>query len=487
MVIKKDKDSFISYLEDTSNLKGDAESLYIPENIQEAEGVIEELYREGKPMTFSAARTGTTAGCVPDGGVIVSLEKLNRIVDIDCDEKRVIVEAGCTLSDLERELNGFNLIFRPQPTESLAFVGGAISTSASGLRGYKYGSVRRYVERIKVVIGEGFVIDIPRGRFKAQGRNFSFSYKGRDFRFSLPSYVMPQVKSQAGYFVVDDMDLIDLFIGSEGTLGCVLEIELKVQDIASDIFDCVVFFPQEQDGINFVTRVNKLKREGVIYPSSLEFLDRNSLELVGDKYPSFLKYGCAVYFEQELERQEDKDHIINFWCETIKNSGVSLEDCWLAENIRERRQVYEFRHAIPQRINEFLREYRQVKISSDIAVREDVFMEMYNFYYNKAQSKKIPYVNFGHIGEGHLHFNFLPRNDKEREIALKCLKEFILKGISLGGTISAEHGIGKLKRDYLVLMYGDKHIREMAITKRYFDPKGLFNRGNIFAYDMLNN
>ena len=148
-MIIKNNSQIQSYLEDTSNIKGSAEYLYIPQSCQELKSCINDLIKIKTAFTISAGRTGTTGGCVPQSGVIVSLENLNKIISIDSQAKTVVLEAGVSLESLELAANKQGLSFRACPTESLALIGGAISTAASGVRGFGYGSIRKYVRKIE--------------------------------------------------------------------------------------------------------------------------------------------------------------------------------------------------------------------------------------------------------------------------------------------------------------------------------------------------
>ncbi len=484
MIIKTDSSDFLAYLEDTSNLKGFADTLYIPENKLEICEILRDCNMRRKPLTCSGARTGTTGGCVPLRGGILSLEKLNKVIDIEVVDKIAKVEAGVPLSVLEEKLNKFGLTFSPQPTESLALIGSAVSTGASGVRGFKYGSIRSYIRAIEIVLSDGTLMLLKRGKVKAKGRNFFFTYGKKDFKFSLPTYILPSVKTQAGYFVCENMDLIDLFIGSEGTLGVIVAVEIAVQNKSEAIFDGVVFFDTEKGGFNFVEKVIQRKKKRMFSPTSIEFFDGNSLEFLSDEYSHIPKKGCAIYFEQEASK-DSYENLMNMWINLFKESGVDLECVWIGDNPRERLRIYEFRHRLPEKINEFLRKHHQKKLSTDIAVPDKNFYKMYDFYKKEAKKLKISYVNFGHIGERHLHFNFLPRNEEEYLLGQETIKRFIHYSVSLKGTVSAEHGIGKIKKEYLKVMFGIDHIKEMAQLKAYFDPYFILGENNIFDKDIL--
>ena len=283
------------------------------------------------------------------------------------------------------------------------------------------------------------------------------------------------------------MDLIDIFIGSEGTLGVVISCSLDLQKAAFSAFDGLIFFPKEEIALEFVTSVKDLKTRGVLNPASLEFFDNNSLDLLREDY-AFIPDKCwAVYFEQEVEKKTQQEALLEAWEKLLEEKGAMLDKSILADTPKEREKIFDLRHKLPQKINEFLRRHKQVKVASDIAVPDDKFRIMYSFYKDVAENSGLDYVNFGHIGESHLHFNFLPKNAKENQKARGCLEQFYRMAVSLGGTISAEHGIGKIKKPYLRVMYSDREIREMAALKRYFDPDCLLGLDNIFDKKLLLN
>jgi len=162
-----------------------------------------------------------------------------------------------------------------------------------------------------------------------------------------------------------------------------------------------------------------------------------------------------------------------------------LDDSWFATDEADARRMREFRHQLPVLVNEWLTRHGQRKISTDMAVPDDAFAAMLRFYKETLGASGLQYVIFGHIGDNHVHVNILPRDDMEAERAREIYSQFVRRAVSVGGTISAEHGIGKLKRDYLPLLYTEKHLREMAALKRAFDPSCILGRGNIFAEEFL--
>jgi D-lactate dehydrogenase (cytochrome) len=136
-------------------------------------------------------------------------------------------------------------------------------------------------------------------------------------------------------------------------------------------------------------------------------------------------------------------------------------------------------------MNEWFARHNQRKVSTDMAVPDEVFAGMLRFYQDSLRGGNLRYTIFGHIGDNHVHVNILPRDDTEAARAREIYRTFIRRAVDVGGTISAEHGIGKLKREYLSELYGEEHLREMAELKKSFDPAGILGRGNMFSEEFL--
>jgi D-lactate dehydrogenase (cytochrome) len=172
---------------------------------------------------------------------------------------------------------------------------------------------------------------------------------------------------------------------------------------------------------------------------------------------------------------------MNEWLALLERNGALSEESWFATNEQDQAKLREFRHALPVLMNEWFARHNQRKVSTDMAVPDEAFAGMLRFYQDNLRSSELRYTIFGHIGDNHVHVNILPRNDDEAAKAWEIYRKFIRRAVNVGGTISAEHGIGKLKREYLRELYGEEHLREMAAMKRAFDPTGILGRGNIFS------
>ena len=258
MLVKSEQDSIQSFLADASNLAGGhASRVIMPESSEEVAEALAQASRELTPVTVAGAGTGIVGGRVPFGGVVLSTERLNRIVEIVRENGGgyATVGAGVVLSDLQREAGARGLLYPPDPTESSCYVGGTVATNASGARTFKYGPTRNYVRRLKVALATGDVLDVRRGEIHAdgEGRLRVPLGGGRMIEARLPSFAMPSTrKHAAGYYVARGMDLVDLFVGSEGTLGVVTEVEVSLLPRPEGVLAGVVFFRDEESLLAFV-------------------------------------------------------------------------------------------------------------------------------------------------------------------------------------------------------------------------------------------
>jgi D-lactate dehydrogenase (cytochrome) len=306
---------------------------------------------------------------------------------------------------------------------------------------------------------------------------------------------MPQVRKHAsGYYVAPGMDVIDLFIGSEGTLGVIVEVEVRLLLKPEGLLSGVVFFKSEDDLLAFVKEVRERslqKRGGPatgvagIDARALEYFDIESLRFLRQKYERVPEEAIgAIFFEQETTPATE-DSLMSEWLGLLERHEALSEDSWFATNEVYQTKLREFRHALPVLMNEWFARHNQRKVSTDMAVPDEAFAGMLRFYQDSLRNSDLRYTIFGHIGDNHVHVNILPRDDEEAAKAWEIYRKFIHRAVEVGGTISAEHGIGKLKREYLRELYGEEHLREMAALKRAFDPAGILGRGNVFAEDYL--
>lgn len=307
-----------------------------------------------------------------------------------------------------------------------------------------------------------------------------------------PPRIRPvRVKSTAGYWGGTPLDWIDLFIGSEGTLGVITEIELRLSRKPESVFGGLAFFRTEEQALSFVRLA--ASQDGP-RPSVLEFFDAAGIRLAAGRESGAGKSfsfpfdpesaGCAVYFEQECttDRMEES---LDGYGRLLSRCGSSLDEAWGAMDERELRRIADFRHALPEAINTVIGQRKRIhpaihKVSTDFAVPEESFHGLFRFYREHLDPTGLEYVIFGHIGENHVHLNVLPGSEEELTAAVQVGRDLAIEAVRLGGTVSAEHGIGKLKKHLLALQFGPEDLDSMIRLKKELDPGCILGRGSLF-------
>ncbi|HLI46744.1 MAG TPA: FAD-binding oxidoreductase [Geobacterales bacterium] len=513
IILNKDKEKIKDYLSDESNIiTGFADEVIFANNEDEVIKAIIEANSKRKRLTISGAGTGITGSRVPLGGAVISLENFTRIeripkeneelviyrefdkeysIILGKDEKSyyAILPPAIPIRILKKIVEDKGLFYPPDPTETSSFIGGNVATNASGARTFKYGSTRDYVRRLRIVLPFGDILDVERGRYFFVDRKLTLETSQGKIELELPSYNMPPVeKNAAGYYVKDNMDLIDLFIGSEGTLGVFTEIEVKLIKKPSFISAVFAYFEIEDKAIDFAKKVRREAKNSRIDVLAIEFFDSNSLSFIRDKYGNRIPKNANALIDLEIEGDNEEDLEKNF--EKI----LEISDEYGGEAyIIDVSEAKEIRHSLPAGVNNYVRIHGTKKVATDIAVPEENFDKMYKFYHEVGINSGIKYVLFGHIGNFHLHFNFLPRNQDELTRAEKYIVSLWKKAIELNGTVSAEHGVGKKyyvenssKKPLISLMYDKNTILNFANLKKKLDPNLILNIGNIIPEEYFN-
>ncbi|MDP3684901.1 MAG: FAD-linked oxidase C-terminal domain-containing protein, partial [Ignavibacteria bacterium] len=377
--------------------------------------------------------------------------------------------------------------YPPDPTETNCFIGGTIATNASGAKTFKYGATRNFVLELEIILADGDKLLLKRGEVIAEKNVLSLQTENENIlSLQLPNYKMPKVKNASGYFVNETMDAIDLFIGSEGTLGVITKAKLKILPFPIDVLSCVAFFPEEVAGLAFIEEARTLSYSSrtansleSIDARALEFFDSHTLEFLRKDYPQVdEKAACAVWFEQELTAQNE-DTAAELWLELIMKHSGDVDKAWIGVDDKDKALLHEFRHAISSKVNEYISKNNLKKLGTDVAVPDEHFSNYYFYCKSLVEKESLDYVAYGHFGNSHLHLNMLPKNEEEFQKGKMIYKTICQKAIELGGTVSAEHGIGKNKREYLLMMYGVEAIQEMIKLKQVFDPNMILGSGNL--------
>lgn len=475
---------------------GHADHVAMPCDEDELGEALSAIVNNGNTLTVQGARTGITGGAVPTDGAIINLSRMKEIGPVQPDESgntgSVTVQPGATLDAIREAVAMEGLFFPPDPTETTASIGGMVACNASGAMSYHYGPTRAWINALRILLPHGDVLALRRGEQHTKGREFALTTEqGRRIEGRLPSYSAPNVKSAAGYFVDDDMDLIDLFIGSEGTLGIISEIELRLIRKPPAIAGLTAFLPNEGAAISLVEVI----RDSDLAPIAVEFFSSSALDLLREGRATRAPFAelpelpdhfdTAIYIEFHGVDGDEVDEQIMAAAEMMTELGASEDDAWCATNSHEMERLKAFRHATPELVNLLIDERRKTcpdltKLGTDMSVPDHELRHIMQAYHTGLNTAGLEYVIFGHIGNNHLHVNIIPRDMNDYTVGKELYLAWADEVIRVGGSVSAEHGIGKIKVPFLKRMLGPKGIEEMRLLKKLFDPDNQLGRGNLF-------
>lgn len=515
-----------AYLSDESKLSAKPfEYLFFPKSESELAVVVKRLNQQKVPFTIAGARTGLVGGCVPQEGALISLEYLDKVMDVYRDvpsgEWRIKAQTSVSLKNLDGMLRAKQMPFLeqspdelvrrhyaefredpeqyfypPDPTEMSASLGGSVVTNASGARTFRYGPTRAWVRGMRVFLANGEYLDIPRGKYfsSPEGQFIVCDSKGDAAVIDIPTYPQPRTKCTAGLFSAPRMDLIDLFIGSEGVLGIVTSVDIALLRREPKV-SIIQFVDSDEQAVQLA---DALRAEDRIQLDFLEFYSGNALNLLRrlqSEEPSTVgmppipeNAEAAVFFEMSFDpHQENQDFSILEM--VIRSCGANLERSWAGYESRELDRFKVFRHMLPETINSIIAERKKQypgihKLGTDMAVPDGHMSEMWDLYRSSCEGLQLEWCAFGHIGNNHVHVNILPKNLEELEKGMRLYEIFAQRAVSLGGSVSAEHGIGKIKAKFLKYMFTAEQIDQMRRIKKALDPQGLINPNDIFSVEV---
>ncbi|MFL5263681.1 MAG: FAD-binding oxidoreductase [Anaeromyxobacteraceae bacterium] len=416
------------------------EVLALVESAEEVRRVFAIATRHRIPVVPVAARSGKSGGSLAlAGGIAVSVERMNRVLEISAEDLTARVEPGVITGELQRQVEAHGLFYPPDPNSlDLCTIGGNVAENAGGPRALKYGVTREYVLGLEVVL--------PTGEILRTGRR--------------------TIKGVAGY------DVTALLVGSEGTLGIVTEVTLKLLPRPRHVSTALVVFADVETAARAVSRV---LAAGVI-PRCLELLDDTALAACARSAP--FKFppgaGAAVLVETDGNDEEAVFGEIVRVAELVQADAAG--EVIVAQNEAQRREIWETRKYLS--VN--LRQLHPLKLSEDVAVPRSRIPEMVRRTREIGARYGFLVATYGHAGDGNLHANVLFDREEERPRVEAAVGEVLRAAVDLGGTITGEHGVGLAKRDFLVYEQGEALVALQRRLKAVFDPLGLLNPGKIF-------
>ncbi len=436
-----DRDRLEPYGRDESDLGvHPPEILALVESAREVQAVLAVATRHRIPVVPVGARTGKSGGTLAlSGGIALSLERMNRILEIRPEDLTARVEPGVVLGTFQAEVEKHGLFYPPDPNSyDTCSLGGNVAENAGGPRALKYGVTREYVLGLEVVL--------PTGEILRTGRR--------------------TIKGVAGY------DLTALFVGSEGTLGVVTEITVKLLPRPRHVATALVVFRNVEDAARAISRV---LASGVI-PRCLELLDDVSLAACARTAPFRFPpdAGAAVLVEADGNAEEAVFAEIVRVAELVQADAAG--EVIVAQNEAQRREVWETRKFLS--VN--LKALHPRKLSEDIAVPRSRIPDMVKATREIGARHGFLVATYGHAGDGNLHANVLFDREEERPRVEAAVADILRAAVDMGGTITGEHGVGLAKRDFLEYEQGRELVALQRRVKEVFDPLGILNPGKIF-------
>lgn len=425
------------YLSDTlGRRKGEASALVFAKSTEEVSKVLQFAYANKIPVTPRGAGTNLVGSTVPvDGGIILDLSQMNRILELDTESMTVTVEPGLLLQDLQAYVEEHDLFYPPDPGEKASSIGGNISTNAGGMRAVKYGVTRDYVRGLEVVTADGTVLTVG-------GKN---------------------VKDASG------LSLKHLYIGSEGTLAVITKCVLKVIPKPETSLSILVPYPDLKTGIGSVLSILRADAN----PTAVEFMERNVVKL-GEDF-SGVRYPCPEAGSYILLTFDGREGEVAASAERIQTLALSSGalDYILLTDPQQAADIWKVRGALVKAV-EAVSEQEPV----DIVVPINRTAEFIGYINQLEQSSGMRMVSFGHAGDGNVHLCVVRGNRDEatwqRELHENMDKAYH-KAYQLGGIASGEHGIGISKRRYFLRETHWENLRAMNLIKDALDPLHILN------------
>lgn len=430
----------VSYSYDSSDHNGRPDAAVWPACTDQVARVMSIASTNRIPVTPRGAGTGLAGAAVPlEGGIVMDLSRMNRILDLRIQDRQVVVQPGVVYADLDRALMPHGFFFPPDPASSQACtIGGNVATNAGGIRGAKYGVTRDYVLALEVVLADGRVMRTGSGC----------------------------LKSSSGY------DLVRLFVGSEGTLGIITEITIKISPRPTARRTAEACFPELGKAGSAVAEII----EAGIVPSVLEILDANTIRALRDPGGMELPDAEAILL---VETDAFTDHEAAFQMERVtelmkRNGAIQIRE---ADTASETEALWRARKSAGSAAAAL----RTNNISEDVGVPISKVPELLSRLSASVSAYGLPFVIFGHAGDGNLHPKIMyDKADPSQAAAVEAAAgELFSLACSLGGTLTGEHGIGIAKAPYMLLEHDPVAIEMMRRVKEAFDPDNILNPGKM--------
>jgi FAD/FMN-containing dehydrogenase len=451
--LARDEDVRRAYSADASGLVLVPDAVARPTTAEEVAALLAESTASRTAVTAAGAQTSTTAASITDRGILLSLRGMTRTIEIDSGARVARCEPGVLVGELKRACAAHGLLLPLDPTsEEECTVGGSVACNASGARSLRYGATRPHVRALRVALADGTLTELRRPQLE---------------------------KNTVGYQLAHDP--IDWFVGSEGTLGVVVETEFSLLPLPEAVIGLALPFASEMESLRFVVAA---RESALVHPRCLEFFDVRALAIAraAEGSPGWAADAQALVYTEECP-PAGVSPALDEWLALGERHGALIDDARVYDGESALRDARRVRHAVPAHMNErgdARRAFGGRKVSTDWAVSYAALARALERARALADAAGIEQaVTYGHAGNGHPHQNFIAHDADELARIQQVVEATLREVIALGGTVAAEHGIGKIKQRWLPLQMTPLQVRAMRAVKHELDPAGILAPGNV--------
>ena len=483
-----DQDIIKPYTTDWSNIPGGfAEILVRPTSVIQCGIILKTCQLCKIPITISAGQTNLTGSATPNGGVVLSTQRLiSPDITVNIKNKTVSSPVGIPLEVMRNAVlkKSHNKLYYPvDPTSrNDALIGGTLSCNASGFVPGEKGATRYWVEEIEFMLINGFSLIIKRGEYLSKDSQFIIDCNGEELIIPVPSYKRPKIKNASGPYSAlnEEIDFIDLIIGSEGIFGMITSCKFNLANKPKDFLELFIRLKNENKAIEFHHYLYNYFKYDMSRVTALEYFGYNCQNYM--KHKSFLFNNndeVGIYVQIPIYNSTQEEKMLE-WVSLLENFDLSidLENVISLNDPFNWKRFFEARHSIPDNALTKTRKLGGVSLITDTIVPPENFKEYLNKIHMKLQNEKIEYLLFGHLGDCHLRFHLIP-SKKQDQLCLDIYDYMIDLSAQLDGVYSAEHGTGKRKRNDFTKCYGIKAVQMIRASKLAIDPDFLLNKGNV--------
>ena len=485
-----DHDIVSGFAKDSSHLPGAAEALARPRNERQVAIVLRACRSAGIRVTLSGGRSNLTGSATPEGGGVLSTVALTEpAVQVFEADRAVLAPVGIILEEMRKSVEvqtEGRLFFRVDPTSRTdASVGGCLACNASGFTPGDAGAMRHWVQALRVCLPDGRMVVAQRGQYLSQAGQFLLPGDAGDLVWPVPTYARPAVKNAGGPFSAPDgvMDLVDLFVGSEGLFGLVTACTLGLAPKPTAYLNLFFSLPSEDAALCFYRAACAHFHGDLSVLTAFEYFGLHARQYMTHDKRFFHKDDPVGIYIQEPLYNREMDLAADDWLKILADAGVNLADDQTLVLVTDAQRALftEARHSTAANYVEEVQHRGTFTVLTDCVVPPERFPAFLQFAHERISREGIDYLAFGHLGDCHLHFAMLPM-PAQTASAVVAYDDIVARSADLGGVYSGEHGTGKRKRKDFLRCHGAEAVAQIRRCKTAVDPEWLLNVGAVCLF-----